>query len=288
MQAGAHYALADEDWVFPSYRESAIGLLRGHAGRDGPLLVARPSVRLVEPGRLQRGLDRRPDRDAGPARGRPRLGQEAARRERRLARLLRRRRDLRGRLPRGSELRRRLRRPRDPLLQQQPVGDLDADLRADPRGRAGGQGGRLRDPRRARGRRRRARRLRGDARRGRAGARGRRARPSSRRVTYRAAPHATADDPKAYIDLERVEEERRNECVGRYEGYLRRLGVLSDEQAEADPGRGARRHARRDRRRRGRAARRHRPRLRARVRRPAARPRARPRRPAPHPRRGHG
>ncbi len=43
-------------------------------------------------------------------------------------------------------------------------------------------------------------------------------------VTYRAAPHATADDPKAYIDLERVEEERANECVGRYERYLRRLG----------------------------------------------------------------
>src|ERR671933_1843481 len=29
MQAGASYALADEDWIFPSYRESAIGLLRG-------------------------------------------------------------------------------------------------------------------------------------------------------------------------------------------------------------------------------------------------------------------
>jgi pyruvate dehydrogenase E1 component alpha subunit len=52
-------------------------------------------------------------------------------------------------------------------------------------------------------------------------------------VTYRSAPHATADDPSAYIDLERVEEERRNECVGRYEGYLRRLGVLSDDVAQA-------------------------------------------------------
>src|SRR5213076_3463554 len=37
-------------------------------------------------------------------------------------------------------------------------------------------------------------------------------------LTYRAAPHATADDPKAYIDLERVEEEKQRECVGRYEG----------------------------------------------------------------------
>ncbi len=51
-------------------------------------------------------------------------------------------------------------------------------------------------------------------------------------VHYRAAPHATADDPRVYIDLERVEEERQRECVGRYERYLRRLGVLSDEQAE--------------------------------------------------------
>ena len=51
-------------------------------------------------------------------------------------------------------------------------------------------------------------------------------------VTYRAAPHATADDPTPYIDAERVEEERRRECVGRFEGYLRRLGVLSDEIAE--------------------------------------------------------
>src|SRR5881398_1336290 len=47
-------------------------------------------------------------------------------------------------------------------------------------------------------------------------------------VTYRSAPHATADDPSAYIDPDRAEEARRNECVGRYEQYLRRLGVLDD------------------------------------------------------------
>src|SRR5918997_1639385 len=51
-------------------------------------------------------------------------------------------------------------------------------------------------------------------------------------VTYRTAPHATADDPSAYIDLERVEEERKRECVGRYEAYLRRLGVLTDAHSE--------------------------------------------------------
>ena len=50
-------------------------------------------------------------------------------------------------------------------------------------------------------------------------------------VSYRAAAHATADDPKAYIDLERVEEEKKRECVGRYEAYLRRAGILTDEMA---------------------------------------------------------
>ena len=52
-------------------------------------------------------------------------------------------------------------------------------------------------------------------------------------VSYRAAPHATADDPSIYVDPERVEEERENECVGRYERYLERSGVLTDELAEA-------------------------------------------------------
>jgi pyruvate dehydrogenase E1 component alpha subunit len=52
-------------------------------------------------------------------------------------------------------------------------------------------------------------------------------------VTYRTAPHATADDPSAYIDLERIEEEKQRECVGRYDAYLRRLRILTDEFAEA-------------------------------------------------------
>src|SRR5213080_1480242 len=57
-------------------------------------------------------------------------------------------------------------------------------------------------------------------------------------VSYRVAPHATADDPSAYIDLERVEEEKQRECLGRYEAFLKRLGILSDEGAA-----GARRDA---------------------------------------------
>src|SRR5882724_2889701 len=52
-------------------------------------------------------------------------------------------------------------------------------------------------------------------------------------VTYRTAPHATADDPTAYIDLERVEQEKANECVGRFERLLLEAGVLTEERAEA-------------------------------------------------------
>jgi pyruvate dehydrogenase E1 component alpha subunit len=52
-------------------------------------------------------------------------------------------------------------------------------------------------------------------------------------LTYRCAPHATADDPSAYIDADRVEAERENECFARYERYLRRLGLLTDAQADA-------------------------------------------------------
>ena len=51
-------------------------------------------------------------------------------------------------------------------------------------------------------------------------------------VTYRTAPHATADDQSVYIDLGRVEEEKKRECVMRYEGYLKRIGVLTDESAQ--------------------------------------------------------
>ena len=51
-------------------------------------------------------------------------------------------------------------------------------------------------------------------------------------LTYRCAPHATADDPSAYIDAARVEAERENECFRRYERYLRRLGLLTDQKVE--------------------------------------------------------
>ena len=38
--------------------------------------------------------------------------------------------------------------------------------------------------------------------------------------------------PSIYIDEERVREERENECVGRYERYLQRLGVLTAADTE--------------------------------------------------------
>jgi len=47
-------------------------------------------------------------------------------------------------------------------------------------------------------------------------------------VHYRVAAHGTADDPRSYIDPVRVEEERARECVGQYEAFLRRVGAISD------------------------------------------------------------
>ncbi len=52
-------------------------------------------------------------------------------------------------------------------------------------------------------------------------------------VTYRSSPHATADDPSLYIDSERVAAEQERDCVSIYEAHLRRLGVLDDEHAAA-------------------------------------------------------
>jgi pyruvate dehydrogenase E1 component alpha subunit len=52
-------------------------------------------------------------------------------------------------------------------------------------------------------------------------------------VTYRSAPHATADDPSLYVDPERVSADRERDCVAVYEAYLRRLGLLDDAQAAA-------------------------------------------------------
>jgi pyruvate dehydrogenase E1 component alpha subunit len=52
-------------------------------------------------------------------------------------------------------------------------------------------------------------------------------------VTYRSAPHATADDPSLYIDPDRVAAEEERDCVAAYEGYLTRLGLLDEERRTA-------------------------------------------------------
>ena len=49
-------------------------------------------------------------------------------------------------------------------------------------------------------------------------------------VTYRSAPHATAADPSLYIDPERVAAEQERDCVSLYEGYLTRLGLLDEQR----------------------------------------------------------
>ena len=51
-------------------------------------------------------------------------------------------------------------------------------------------------------------------------------------VSYRSAPHATADDPGLYLDADRVAAEAERDCVSVYEGYLRRLGLLDDAAAD--------------------------------------------------------
>jgi pyruvate dehydrogenase E1 component alpha subunit len=47
-------------------------------------------------------------------------------------------------------------------------------------------------------------------------------------VTFRGAPHATADDPARYMDPAQLRAARERECLGRFESRLRQLGVLDD------------------------------------------------------------
>ena len=284
MQAGSVHALADEDWIFPSYRESAIGLLRGMPAEHGPPLVARPSGGLVEPGRLQRRLDLRADRDAGAARRRPRVGEEA---EGRLAVAIAYFGDgatSEGAFHEGANFAAVMQAPlilfcnnnqwaistplsaqtRAEALADKAVGYGMPGVRVD-----GGDVLAVYEATREAVERARA----GDG-------------PTFiEAVTYRAAPHATADDPRVYIDLERVEEEKRNECVGRYEALSPPARRARRRDCRGDQGRGARRRCAQ-----GIAAAEAEPepdigaRLRARLRRPAARSR-RPRRAAAHSRR---
>lgn len=51
-------------------------------------------------------------------------------------------------------------------------------------------------------------------------------------VCYRIGPHGTADDPRLYRDETESERYRAFEPLGRYRSYLLRLGALDDDQAE--------------------------------------------------------
>ena len=231
MQAGSVYALEDDDWIFPSYRESAIGLLRGMpaatilswwrghpAGWWNPAdyNVASICVPIGRTSRTRRASPggrscaaRRPARSRTSATGRPprapstraptsRASPRAARSSSATTTSGRsRRRSSAQTAPTRSRTRRsatgsgRARGRADILAVFEATRDAVARARA-------GEG------------------------------------PSFiEAVSYRAAPHATADDPRAYIDLERVEEEKRRECLGRFEGYLRPRGLLTDEMAES-------------------------------------------------------
>jgi pyruvate dehydrogenase E1 component alpha subunit len=47
-------------------------------------------------------------------------------------------------------------------------------------------------------------------------------------VTFRAAPHATADNPARYMDEAQLRAARERECLGRFESRLRQLGALGE------------------------------------------------------------
>ena len=229
MQAGAVHALDDEDWIFPSYRESAIGLLRGmppatvlHWWRGHPAGWWNPADYNVAS--ICVPIATQVPHAAGLAWGKKLKGERACALD-----VLRRRRDERGRVPRGRELRRRLSRRRSFSSATTTAGrsrrrssaQTHAEALVDKAAGYGMPGVRVDG---------------GDVlavyeatreavERARSGG----GPTFIEAVSYRAAPHATADDPRAYIDLERVEQEKQNECLGRYERYLRRLGVLGDD-----------------------------------------------------------
>ena len=205
-------------------------------------MVARASVGVVEPGRLEPGLDRRADRDAGAARGRARVGQEAARRAEPCA--------LvffgdgatsEGAFHEGVNLAAVMNAPLV-LVCNNNQWAISTPLEAQTRGRdARRQGGRLRHARRARSTALDVLAVYEAAREAVERARAGGGPTLIEAVHYRAAPHATADDPRAYIDLERVEEERARRVRRPLRGATcARLGVLTDERADAMRERGAR------------------------------------------------
>ena len=196
------------DWIFPAYRESAIGLLRGMpvstvlswwrghpAGWWNPRDYNVASICVPIATQIPHAV--------GFAWGSRLKGEDRVALD-----AVRGRRDFRRRVPRGRDVRRGDEGAGRPLLQQQPVGDLDPALRADGGADARRQGDRLRDTGRARRRRRRPRRVRGDAGGGLAGARGR----GADLHRGRHLPRRASRDCGRPVDLHRLRARRGREA----------------------------------------------------------------------------
>ena len=230
MQAGAVFALEDRDWIFPAYRESAIGLLRGMpvstvlswwrghpAGWWNPREYNVASICV-------------PIATQIPSRGRVRLGLALKGEDRVALTFFGDGATSEGSFHEGATFASVNEGAGRPVLQQQPVGDLDTAVRADGRPDPRRQGDRVRDPGRGVDG--------GDAlavyeatRDAVVRARGAMARRSSK-------PSRTARRPMrrpTTLDLHRSRTGRggeENECVGRFERYLMRMGVLNTSLAE--------------------------------------------------------
>ena len=187
---------SDDDWIFPSYRESAIGLLRGMPARHGAVVVARPSrpaggTRPTTTSRRSASRSRRTCRTRPGSRG----GRSCAASRRVAIAFFGDGATSEGAFHEGANFAARDAGAARPLLQQQPVGDLDAARGAD------------RAPRRSPTRRSAtgcpATRVDGAdvlavfeaTREAVARARAGDGPTFIEAVTYRSAPHATADDP---------------------------------------------------------------------------------------------
>ncbi len=103
-QVGSAWALGADDFVWPTFRELPVALIRGvDAVAVPPVPPRHVARRSVRPARDPLRADLHPDRDPDRPRGRVRARPAARRQRRRDDRVLRRRRDQRGRLPRGCE-----------------------------------------------------------------------------------------------------------------------------------------------------------------------------------------
>ena len=251
MQAGSVHALAEGDWIFPSYRESAIGLLRGmpastvlHWWRGHPAGWWNPADYRVAS--ICVPIATHVPHAAGLAWGEKLKGNstvaiayfgDGATSE--------------GAFHEGANFAAVMQAPLSSSATT-TSGRSRRRSRRRPRRDARRQGGRLRDARRAGRRRRRARRVRGDARGGRARARGRRADVHRGRQL----PRRAARDRRRPARVHRPRPRRGGEAQ-RVRRPLRGLSPAARRARRRDGGgdqeRGARGDAARDRRGRGRA-----------------------------------